>query len=649
MYDRLCEIRNLIDRAAQAYYYGQPIITDEAFDALMVELKQLDGSDHRLTRVGYPVDPACMLTKVKHTKPLTSLDKVDDVDALRKWLIGCKTPKFIVQHKLDGASLVIYYVGGKLHKAVTRGGDDGYGEDVTANAVMFKNVLMTLSTPITIAIRGEVILRTEQYKVVDPTLSGNARNVGNGIMRRSDGVNSNLLEFVPFDCDDYLLLFEHQKVDLMLELGFNVVETSLVENVDDAIKIYNDVGEQRDSLPYKIDGIVFKIDDIKAQHDLGVSGGRPRGQMVLKYQAMGAITTVKDVVVTIGHTGVLVPTAVLEPVLIDGTHVQNALLNNWNFIAALDVAIGDKVEVIKAKDIIPYVTRVIERAVDRKPIEEPSTCPVCGFKTGRSVNVDGIDGASTMCLNDSCEAKGFARIKKWINKLDVLGIGDTVLMEMFKTGKLQQPADLYNWTIDQLAALRVGNGDFGVSRATQVYDQLHNKKSLSLKKFLGSLSVPYLGERRVELLQAAVPGKMTKIEDWLNVDNIALLEANGAPKIASHIINGIIVHKSTIDELLKHVTIVDDEPVQASSDKFAGLTFVFTGAIMKCDGNGKRYTRDALHNMVRGFGGNVSDDVKKGVNYLVQADPNSVSSKSQKAVKFDVKIISENEFFDMVG
>lgn len=389
--DRKTTLQQAIDRASRIYYYtGKTIFEDAQFDALIEELRGIDPDDTRVMRVGFPVPQDSMLKKVQHRVQSNSLAKADTEGDLRKWAMdmrylastltagGAGLDNIMVQLKADGATIIIYYVDGILDLAATRGGDDGVGEDVTQNAYKFKNLPHRLPVPFTGGIRGEVLITKADFPSVDPTLQGNVRNIGNGIARRTDGTQSEFITFVAFNFEDLANSVppcpsEDEKIKTLKAWGFIPIESRLCYDIDDAVSYWKEIEVRRkaDDLPYKIDGVVFKMDGRELQEKAGVTSGRPKAQRVLKFEAPGAETVLNGVVITLGHTGVIKPTACLDPVIIDNTSVKSAQLNNWDLIEAMDVAIGDRVRVIKAKDIIPQLTHVVDRIY---------ICPECGFR-----------------------------------------------------------------------------------------------------------------------------------------------------------------------------------------------------------------------------------------------------------------------------
>ena len=655
---RLAKLRSSIDRAAQCYYYGTPLISDDQYDALLAELRELVPNDDRLTRVGHPVPPDSMLKKVKHTTFTGSLDKCDDSATFRKWHQKIGSGGLAVCLKIDGNSLVLYYDKGELVRAVTRGGDDGVGEDVTANAIRSQGVPTHLSRPLTVAVRGESVLPVAAWLDIDPSKDSNPRNLGSGLLRRVEGAGAELLHYYAFDLDvkDGELATEDGKLALLKELGFDVVPHQLATSTDVALRLYGDVVAKRDKLPYWIDGVVFKLLDLNVQRRLGHSHGRPRGQTVLKFEAEGADTVITGITVTIGHTGAIIPTANLATVRIGGTNVSSALLNNYDEIDELDVAIGDTVRVIKAKDIIPKVVAVVSRPTGRQLIPVPTTCPACGGSVDRRVLTKRANGKKDAlahlllgrvleCKNDDCPAKDAGRLKTWIKKLDIQGIGDEVRAALLDSG-VTTPADLYRLASEPvkmafLPGIKVGNGKLGQKRAKTIIDNINAKRQLPLNMFLGSLGVPHLGRRRAQLIMEAVPGEMDTLADWRGDKLLEIAERAQVPNIAREMVAGLEALAGVIDDLLRYVTVTDHTPAPAAKAAGKQWSFVLTGAMSK--------PRKDIVADIEAAGHVASDRIAAGVDYLVQADPSSTSSKTAKAQKLGTKVISETALYDLLA
>lgn len=682
--NRLTELRKIIDRADQAYHsrVGQVFLSDEQYDALKRELLQLCPSDERINRVGAPVGNT-LLTKFRHTHEMGSLSKCKNFgDEFKNWFdlvvntsenksadIAGRSGELLVALKADGATLALYYENGKLARAVTRGGDNGIGEDVTANAIHFTGVLTELPVRTNMIVRGECILTTKNWKEIDPDSESNPRNLGNGVMGRLDSRNAEMLTFIAFNCiptsgktlpDE--VVTDSDKLKMLRRFGFKVIPHIVLKNKNDpsltpkqnrenilkrAEIVHSKINYHRPSLPFWIDGVVYSFNNLQTQASAGYSSNCPVARTVVKFEPEGAETTLIDVVISVGHTGSIIPTGKLEPVMIGGTTISSVLLNNWDEIEALDLKIGSRIRVIKAQDIIPKVQSVIytDQQLETRPIPRPTVCPVCNSELVSSQDVVAIK-----CVNGACPAIVSAKVDLWITKNKIDGIGPEVLYALINNCGVTKPSDLYRLTVDRISSLKLGKTTLGAKRAKSIIDSIESTKSMPLSQFIGSLGVPLLGRRRAEIMMNNSNGQLKTVDDWLSGKIITMTDTLGVPNAVTVMAEGLAAMSTEINQLLLYVTIADDKPaIQPTSSKLTGCRFVFTGKIMAQDKFGNRLTREDLHKLVIDNGGKTADSVTSAVTHLVQADPNSTSSKSKQAVKLGVQILSESKFLEMIG
>ena len=664
---RLAELRSLILRAKHAYYYsGEPIMSDVEYDALEDELRSLVPDDPALSLVGSPVPADGMLTKARHSIPMGSQSKVNSEPEFLAWWARSGTTAVQASLKADGASAAAYYREGQLVQAISRG-DGLIGEDITANAMRFKGLPAWVSADetgrgFTGAVRFEVILTLQDWVVIDPQRSKNPRNAGNGIMGRKNGHQSDRLTAFAFDLDEtqdgvsVVFESESQKIARLAQLGFSVISHSRCDSAESVIEYFRHVALTRDDLPFWIDGVVLKVDDLSLQQEMGVTSGRPKGQVAWKFDSSGAQTVLEDVVVSGGHTGGLYPTAVLRPVEIGGTTVSSASLANYDEIRRLDVAIGDSVWVVKANDIIPKIVRVTERAQGRRAIEQPGACPFCGGAVGRKRTSGGDEGVIIECRNGECAKKSSGKIRRWIASLDIQGIGDGVLEALLERFELEDAASLYelrsrerelsDLIINAEKAIRLGT-----RRARSILDGIDATRVLSLDRFLGSLGLDYLGKRRVELMRRAAQGGLDTLDDWRNgklrdPDFAALA---GVPNVGAAMQDGIDAMASVIDRLLAvgvEVTSPQEDLQGSADDSESGHGALVQEALPTICISGKLPSgskKSDYEQPLKMAGYRLVDEVVPGLAFLVLAEPDSNSSKAQKARKHGVPIISEDE------
>lgn len=657
------ELRSLILKAKHAYYYsGEPIMSDAEYDALEDQLRQIVPEDPVLALVGSPIPADTILTKARHTIPMGSQSKVNSEAEFMAWAQKSEGSAIHASLKGDGASAAAYYQQGRLVQAISRG-DGTIGEDITANAMRFKGLPAWVGSEgqgFTGAVRFEVILTVDDWTAIDPSRSKNPRNAGNGIMGRKNGHQSDRLTAYAFDIDEivqgesYRFATEAEKAQRLTQLGFNLMPQRLCSTSEEAVAYFRETAEQREALPFWIDGVVLKMNDLGLQERMGVTSGRPKGQVAWKFDSSGAETVLTGVVISGGHTGAIVPAGQLQPVEIGGTTVSSVSLVNFDEIARLDLAVGDSVWVIKANDIIPKVVRVTHRPEHRQPILAPQSCPFCGGEVGRRINTGGDEGVILDCRNAACPKKSSGKINRWISSLDILGIGGVVLESMLEQLQIEDAADLYalKGRFNELASL-VTHAErdlkLGEKRATSILEAIEAKRVLTLSQFLGSLGLEHLGKRRVEIMIRAAQGELDTLDDWRSgkLRDPRVAELAGAPNIAAPIQDGIDAMAPVIDKMLANgVEILppqEDLHGTVESEEARRPTVCISGKLPS--GKKKADYQEPL--LAAGY--ELVDDVSKGLSYLVLADSASTSAKSEKAMKLGVAVISEDQLIEMLN
>lgn len=652
---KTAEIQLLIDKAAQRYYRTDNktvIMSDECYDALIIELRDLNPEDERLTRVGIPYSTDELRNKISHPIPMGSLDNTDDgIVGYDKWYdgviskLGVATAAICASLKIDGGSIRLRYVKGRLVEAATRGNGE-VGENITANVANFQGVPTVLAKEIDLDVRGEAILYIADYQQLRSDEAGvpfsqipekersNPRNIGNGMMGRDDGTNAELLQFIAFNVENGKdFSTEQEKFEFLRSLGFQPVPHRVCESAEDVELFYTSTADQRDDLPFEIDGVVVTVNSLDHQAKFITkdpkSRLRPKYARAIKFPHKSNKTILNDVELTVGHSGAIIPTAILEEVRIGGVNVTHALLNNWDEIGRLGVAIGDEVEVVLAGDIIPKIIRVTKPGQNRKLIPEPDRCPACGDPATREKR--GKKGAVVYCTNTACSEMMLQKIDHWIGSskkgVGILGIGDRILRTLWDEQIINDAADLYTMTVAQMENLEMssgGGGRIGTSRATEIVSNVVAKKVLSLPIFLGSLGIELLGRRRVQILQEAAEGELNRLEDWLDDDKLANLKIDGlGDTIRSSIREGIDDHRELIAKLVSVGVIIEVPEVKEENEAgpMDGVSFCFTG------------TREGL-DKVQALGAMIKNSVAKSKpspDFLVQKDPLSASNKTRNA------------------
>ena len=647
---KLEDIQIVLDKANHAYYtLGTEIMTDAKYDVLKDELKKMNPSDPRLTTVGSSIRDT-ILQKKKHAIPMGSQNKASNEIEWNNWLIrnNFSNTSFLASHKMDGGSLSLEYNNGALVSAITRG--DGFeGEDVLANALKLKNTPPTAILPngqmFTGFIRGEVVLCVDEWKEIDPELESNPRNLATGILRRKDGTQSEYLSFYAFriyDGDGELFGDTEQELfDRMVKMGFNVAPY-IVGQPSEIWNWFVRLHKERPQLSYWIDGIVCSINDLDKQLSLGESSNCPKGAIAIKFPSEGAVTILKNVVWSVGHTGAISPVGEVESVRVCGVNISNVTLCNMEYIDALDLHIGDKIDLIRANDVIPRVMSVNEPSKHRIKINAPTICPCCGGAVGHKNNVGGDDSTAIYCLNETCFAVVCGRIEKYTKSLDIQGVGSNVIESMVKDLQVNSPADLYTLfrRRDVIANLTLsGGGRFGESRTDKILEEIDKKREMTLSDFIGSLGLFGLGKRRVILIQNAVPGLMDNLDDWLGDKLVKYAVQIGIPNIAFRIHDEIIRRKDVIEEFIAN-GIVIKATAKKKEIKPGDKVICITGTLHK--------KKSFYYELIEKKGNIATDTWSNDVTHLVAADKNSGSSKIKKATKRGIPIMDEDELMKML-
>jgi DNA ligase (NAD+) len=652
MTDRVQFLAKEIRRHRDLYYNGTPEISDAEFDALEDELRKLDPENKALSEVGAP--PAkkrgadlsvAGLPVKKHKIPMGSLEKVPE-DRLDLWAQKAG-PLFLMQEKLDGISLEIEYQKGKLEDAITRG-DGLVGEVVTHNAVQFQNVKEKLPGAFTGSVRGEVILRKsvfEEYFAVAEF--ANPRNTVSGTVRKKHGdlsLNRHLeIFFYDVVSENRQFKTEREKIEFLRDqLGLQIAVSYFDQDMSGVRAIYAEYqGSEgkpgkRFEMDYEIDGLVVRANSIEKQEELGVVSNRPRFAMAYKFPSTGQETTLLDVEWSLGIGARVTPVARLEPVEVSGVTVSNATLHNWDYVEALGVRLGDVVLVERKGDVIPQVVRLVEAKGGKKPAP-PKRCPVC------SSDLE-VSGKHLRCPNRSCPGKSYGDLIRWISEMEIDSLGEKWVEVLIEKGLIADPADLYSLRAEMLVPLE----RMGETLAGKIVRNIEESRRPTLDRFIAALNIPEFSRQRVQVLMKAGYDTLEKLQA-ASVEDFASVKGFGEI-LAEKAVKGLSARSERIQRLLAAgVEIQKPEAAPSVEGPLAGKTFCFTGAIKKIDEvKGKPFTRKHMEDLVVKRGGKTLTDVTSKLDFLVMADPKSRSSKAAKARELGTKILSEEEFFEMI-
>jgi DNA ligase (NAD+) len=613
--------------ASDAYYGGEEtIMSDAEFDRLRDELEELDPQNSFLAEVGAPTDSA--LTKVKHTIPMGSLKKITTRSEFDTWRAtvskSASDLEMAVQLKLDGLSVELIYEKGKFKQAITRG-DGQEGEDVTHTIRKVKELPSSISVKDRqVSIRCEAMLRIDAWKQ-HFTEKANPRNAASGLVRRTDAKGAQHLSLYAFDVlfDKALFQTEADRIAWLKAEGFQSTPNKLAKP-DDVEAVVNAIQGKRDRMPIEIDGAVVKLNSTAEQEKLGEHNGRPYWARAWKFPAMGDHTNLIGVEWGVGTQGTIDPVGKIEPVLIGGTTVSNASLHNINQIEQLDVHIGDKVEVIRAGDVIPHIVRVVSKSKNRTKITI-SACPSCGSAVERK-------GPKLYCKNRvNCVGTQFKKIKKWVAKRNIMHLGDSNLQKLWDANVVRSVVNLYELTVDKMTGAGIGK-----RMSEKILKQIDNSRTCSLADLMGSLSLDMLGRSEASNLIAQGVDTLAK---WEALTAKQIQAMPGYQSTKAQRISTAVKDSWYLIAILSRVLTIGSAKPKLVSSKLAGKSFCFTGTM--------KNPRKTLEQQVIDNGGQVRS-VSKELGFLVMADPNSSSSKALKAKKLGVKLISEAEFLSMI-
>jgi DNA ligase (NAD+) len=663
IWKRIAELRNIIEYHNKRYYQqDNPEISDAEYDLLMRELQELEHQypDDNLAssptqRVG--AAPLNKFAAFNHPSAMFSLanafsnEEIIEFDGRIKRLAGVDNISYVAEPKLDGLAVNLIYEKGLFARGATRG-DGATGEDVTQNLKTISSLPLKMKKieekpiPSFIEIRGEVYIEKEPFKKLnlrridegeDPF--ANPRNAAAGSLRQLD---SKITARRPLNVFLYhvgevkgISFSSHWEVlQALKSWGFPV--NPLIEQAKDiqkCIQYFENIFKIREHLPYEIDGVVLKVNDLALQNILGNVSRNPRWALACKFPAAQETTVIKDIIVGVGRTGALTPVAIMEPVNVGGVMVSRATLHNEDEIIKKDIRVGDTVIIQRAGDVIPEVVKVIisKRTGDEKEFKMPAKCPECNSQIVR------LEGeVAHRCVNISCPAQLKEHIRHFASRgaMDIEGLGEKVSAQLFDAKLIQDPADLYFLIKEKLLELE----RHAEKSAQNLIDSIENSKNPPLDKFIYALGIRHVGERTAKLLAARF-GNMEKIIDAKQEDLTATNEIG--PEIAVSIVEFFHEQKN-IDVMNKFskasvkpqkTEIVDNAPLQ-------GKSFVFTGTM-------DNMVRSEAKTIVENLGGSIHSDVTKKTTYVVAGS--EPGSKLDKAKSSGIKILSEEEFLKLIN
>ncbi len=651
------------------YVLDAPEISDAEYDALMNELKKLEAAHPELVTPDSPTQrvggkPAEGFKKAQHSRPMLSLDNAYSLEELTDWdhrvheLAGKLPVEYTAELKLDGLSVALTYepanAGSQLSMGLTRG-DGQTGEDVTSNIRTIRSIPLGISAdrlkkagvPAGFEVRGEVVMPAAAFLKMNEEREReglpafvNPRNSAAGTLRTLDSsvvAKRRLVFFAYFLLvnGEYFAAGQTATLDALTTLGFRVnPHRERVKSVDAMMKFIDDAESQRATLGYEIDGVVLKVDGHATQQRLGYTGRAPRWAIAYKFTARSAISKVEDIMITVGRTGKLTPTAMLTPVFIGGVTVSRATLHNADFIARLGLKIGDFVKVERGGDVIPKIVEVVEDKDHPRGEREfrfPEECPECGSKVVRAEGE-----ADWRCVNADCPAKLREALLHFASRgvMNIEGLGDAAVQQLLDRKMVGSVADLYSLTEEQLIDLE----RFAEKSARTLLAEIERSKKAGLARVLMGLGIRFVGERTAELLA----------QEFGSIDAVMAASAEELERVeeVGSRISQAIAEFFADKENRNLVKRLKDAGVEMTAEKkqrstqLAGLTFVLTGTLPKM-------TREEAKEKIEAAGGKTAGSVSKKTSYVVAGE--EAGSKLDKARDLKVPVIDEEGLLAMLA
>ena len=650
--EEMKELRDTLNAHGYRYYVlDEPTISDYEYDHMLRRLEELEAAhpeeitpDSPTQRVGGRT--LSEFEQVTHPVPLESLQDVFNDDEVCQFLekIPLDAPVWSVEPKVDGLSVALEYRDGVFVRGATRG-DGRVGEDVTENLRTIRSIPMTLPEKLPrLIVRGEVYMARSVFEEINARrelegkpLMANPRNAAAGSLRQLDPkiAAQRRLDIAVFNlqlAEGRTFATHTETIDYLASQHFKVIPHKQLSRPADILAEIARLGDRREDFPFDIDGAVIKINDLAQRQYLGSTAKFPRWAVAYKYPPEKKESRVRDIVVQVGRTGVLTPKAVIEPVRLAGTTVTNATLHNQDFIDNLDLRIGDTVLVQKAGEIIPEILSVVreKRPEGTVPFHMPDTCPECGAPVVRDP-----DGAALRCTGAECPAQRLRNIAHFASReaMDIDGLGISLCQSLIEAGLVHSPAELYALEPQSVAAL----DHMGKKSAENLMAAIEKSKDAGMARLLCAFGIRQVGQKAARVL-AMHFGTLDKLMAATEEELMAIPDVG--PTTAAYLRAWFDNPQSQHQiRLLRDAGVSFDSREQVVDRRFAGKTFVLTGAL-------EHFSRDEASAIIERFGGKTSSSVSKKTSYLLAGE--NTGSKYQKALTLGTPIITEAEFLDMI-
>ena len=652
--EEIAHLTEVLERANHQYYVlDAPEMEDYEYDRLLRRLEELEAAHPELASPLSPTrrvggEALSKFEKVEHAVPLESLQDVFSPDEVREFdgRVRESVPDAVysVEPKVDGLSVALEYVDGAFVRGATRG-DGRIGEDVTENLKTIRSIPMHLDgAPHRLIVRGEVFMPRAVFAQLNEAreeegkpLFANPRNAAAGSLRQLDPAVAaeRRLDILVFNlqlAEGREFTSHIETLEFLQALRFHVIPHTRCATADEALRRIAGIGETRDGFAFDIDGAVVKLDSLPQRAQLGSTAKFPRWACAYKYPPEIRETLVEDIVVQVGRTGVLTPRAVVSPVRLAGTTVTSATLHNQDFISEKDIRIGDTVTIRKAGEIIPEILAVVpeKRPQDAVPFRLPSVCPVCGAPVERDP-----DGAAVRCTGAECPAQRLRNIAHFASReaMDIDGLGISLCQSLIEAGLVHSPAELYALEPQSVAAL----DHMGKKSAENLMAAIEKSKDAGMARLLCAFGIRQVGQKAARVL-AMHFGTLDKLMAATEEELMAIPDVG--PTTAAYLRAWFDNPQSQHQiRLLRDAGVSFDSREQVVDRRFAGKTFVLTGAL-------EHFSRDEASAIIERFGGKTSSSVSKKTSYLLAGE--NTGSKYQKALTLGTPIITEAEFLDMI-
>ena len=657
---RIAELVEIINKASYEYYLNDnPSITDQEYDDYYSELLRLEEAYPELKREDSPTirvggEALSKFEKVEHKTPMLSFDDIFNEDEIiafdERIRKSINNPTYTVEPKMDGLSGSLIYEKGLLVRVATRG-NGLVGENITANGKTIKSIPLRIKKDIDIEVRGEIYMSKASFEKANKereangeALFANPRNAAAGSVRQLDSkiTAKRNLDFMAYfipNPKDYGIKTQEESLKFLRELGFvtNYKLNTTASNAEEIIKDIKALGEIRRSLPYEIDGVVLKVNNLEDEDRLGYTARVPRWGIAYKFPAEEVLTTLKEIKFTVGRTGKITPNAIFSPVHVAGSLISKATLHNEDYCIAKDVRVGDIISIRKAGDVIPEVVRVLKerRNGTEKEFQMLEYCPICHTKIVRKDTE-----ADYYCPNEMCPARKIENIIHFASReaMNIDGLGESIIEDLYNENFITNITDIYD--IDKYEEELMNLEGYGKKKIDNLKSAIKNSKNNSLERLIYGLGIRNVGAKTAKVLAKyykTLDNLMTaSYEELVNISDIGDIIAKSIISYFSNEDNKNIITK--LKQLGVNTTYINNSGYE-EKDEFKGKTFVLTGSLVNI-------TRDKASEIIKSLGGKVSSSVSSKTSVVVVGD--SPGSKYDKALALGIPIWQEDEFLDKI-